>query len=67
MVKEKKFTMQSIKDRAIAVTIVSDAFELARPDCAFYAKNCATGDHNCFHGNTKAKCNAFLCPLKEAS
>ena len=67
MAKSKKFTMQQIKDRAISVTIISDAFELCRPDCAFYAHNSVSQDHNCFHGNTKTECNAFLCPLKEES
>ena len=50
---------------ALQATYAIELFNKTREKCFHHKLNILTKAHNCFHGNTKTKCTAFLCPLKE--
>jgi hypothetical protein len=49
---------------ALQATYAVEVFNKVRKKCRHYKFNILTKADNCFHGNTKTKCNAFLCPMK---
>ena len=56
---------QNIRTTAIMATGYIEAFNQQRKTCEHHAKNQMTKAHNCFHNNTKTKCDHILCPFKD--
>lgn len=62
---DKDNPMIYIRSLAIKATEYLELFNEHRVDCELHAFNHHTKAHNCFHGNTKTKCDALLCPFKK--
>lgn len=53
-----------IRSVAIEATRLKLLFNCVRVSCKHHRLNNLTKKHNCFHGNTKTKCDLEICPLR---
>lgn len=53
-----------IRDVAIEATKLQLIFFNVQGNCDHFRFNQLTKAKNCFHGNTKTKCDLVICPLK---
>ena len=61
---DKKKPEPFIRSVAIEATGWIIAFNNVRGAYKYHRFNHMTQDKNCFHGNTKTKCDVFICPMK---